>query len=281
MHTAKKNRLIGYNRNNSLILLLLFTLQVIFVSGQFNELSLNRKINNKRGYKEIVYVTDKTPIAKGKRSYHWYKSLGIHSSQNNYAGELLDGPYIKYYPGHQLAEKGYFTKGLKTALWTTWHQNGKVSSVMRWKNGRRSGKYIARDSLGSIVELGNYKKGFKNGKWILPLEGRTLYFKKGKLTKIDSTSNDSVQKKPSFFKGIFSKKEKIKEDSIQKDTVAQPNFFKRLFTKKDGKNKKQKQKPKNATIRKAQKSNPKTTKKEGFFKRLFRKKNKKTTKTNA
>ncbi|UII80119.1 toxin-antitoxin system YwqK family antitoxin [Flagellimonas sp. CMM7] len=262
-----------------LVLFVLFTDQAF---GQTFEQYANRKVINEKGYKEIVYITDKTPQAKGKRSYHWYKSRKVHASQNNYAGKLLDGDYVRYYPSNQLAEKGYFENGLKVALWTTWHSNGKVASAMRWKNGRRNGKYIQRDSLGTIVELGTYKKGLKTGKWMYPVTGDTLYFKKGALVPLDSIINDSLQKKTSFLKRLFKKKDTIATKGVSEETLKKNNFFKRLFAKKERDAKiKPKRNGKRKNNGKDKKALDTTTDKEGFLKRLFKKKNKPQKKTNA
>ena len=180
MDNKSKTSCINYYKKGHIpfLFLLLFVQFTDYSFGQAFETLANRKIISNKGYKEIVYITDKTPKPKGKRFYHWYKTRELHTSQNNYAGKLLTGEYLKYYPNNQLAEKGYFEKGLKVALWTIWHPNGKLSSEMRWKKGKRSGKYIKRDSVGTILEFGSYKKGEKTGKWIYPIERDTLYFKK-------------------------------------------------------------------------------------------------------
>ncbi len=262
------------------LLLMLFVLSANNLLGQTFELSVHRKVINDKGGREIVYVTDKTPEPKGKRMYHWYKSRKVHTSQNNYAGELLDGEYLKYYPDSQLAEKGVFKNGLKVSVWNTWHQNGRLATRSLWKSGRISGRFVKRDSLGNTLETGTYKKGFKNGKWIYPMEGDTLYFKKGDLVPTDSITNDSLPKKPSFLKRLFKKKKDAGGESIKSpETFKKQGFFKRLFAKRE---KKPSTKPKKKKDRESKKPEGKAdVGKDGFFKRLFGKKDKKPKKTNA
>ncbi len=215
------------------------------VLGQKFEVPTDRKVIDKNGFKEIVYTTKKTPYPRTSGIYHWYKTRGLHTSQSNYAGELLDGDYLKYYPDNQLAEKGVFKKGLKVSVWNTWHQNGILHTRSLWKNGRLSGRYVKWDSLGNTLEAGRYSRGFKNGKWIFYAKGDTIQYKKGKAV-IRDTANDSLQQRTSFFKRVFGKKEDKKEmennkkkGQREKSQLTEPNkegLFKRLFKKKDKKN---------------------------------------------
>jgi hypothetical protein len=279
-----KNRVLTFFKNfHGNWTFLLFVLFTYYVQGQSYEMSLNRKVINTKGCKEIVYVTDKTPKARGKRFYYWYKSQEVHHSQNNYSGELLNGPYVKYYPNNQLIVKGDFKKGLKSGIWTSWHVNGLVSEVAKWKKGRKTGKYVKRDSTGTIVNYGSYKKGLKSGKWISPVTNDTLFYKKGKLIVVDSMAQDSLSR-PSFFKRLFKKEETRKKQEPEISQSEKQGFFRRLFTKKDKNtaNQSQKKKPNERKLKKDRKSTTKTDKKkEGFLKRLFRKKEKKQTKKDA
>ncbi|WP_298487862.1 hypothetical protein [uncultured Maribacter sp.] len=230
------------------------------------EVPTDRKIISDREFKEDFFVTDKTPKPKGKRLYHWYKSQEIYASQNNYAGELLDGPYIKHYYSNQLAEKGDFSNGIKRGHWTSWHKNGMVAQVSKWKKGRLSGKYITRDSLGSIKSSGAYKNGYKTGTWIYPIQGDTMYFVKGTKIITDTTITDSLRERP-FFKRIFmSKRQRIEQGVVRpKKENREKNVFKRIFKKKP--------KEENQVNNKGKKIE--AEEKPNFFQRIFKKKNKK------
>ena len=243
--------------------------------GQAPEMSLNRKVINEDGFREIVHVTDRTPVPKTKRTYYWYKTRSVHSSQDNYAGELLDGDYIRYYPNNQLAEKGTYTKGLREGLWTTWYPNGNLASKSRWKQGREHGKFLQWDSLGTALEHGKYRRGNKVGEWVDHAHGDTLRYKRGRLVPIDTTGNDSLAKRDSWVKRIFTKKNKENEEVDNRETAEKQGFFHRLFQKKKANGKAS---PK-ARQRMIEQQNAKPSKKEpkkpGFFKRLFQGKRKK------
>lgn len=266
--------------------LLLFIL-VVFSGCSATEYTLNKRVISNPEFKEILVVTDKKPVAKPKRSYYWFKSQKVHSSQNDYAGALLDGDYTKYYYSNQLAEKGKFNKGLKTGKWISWHENGTVSSVTKWNTGRTTGKYIARDNEGNTTVYGSYLNGLKQGKWIYPIKKDTLIYKKGRVQVLDSSLQHDTLKK-SFFKRLFTKKTKQdhlkntanKNDVNQKNRVLEDSkkqgFFSKLFKKNNGTKKVQKSKTISAknVVPKQNKNNTTATDQPNFFQRLFKKKDK-------
>ncbi len=245
----------------------------------------NKKSINNTEFKEAFETTEDEPRAKLGIKYYWFKSRKVHATQSDYSGELLNGQYTKYYYSNQLAEKGKFNKGKKTGTWKSWYDNGALASRKKYANGRLSGRSVFLDTTGQIISTGKYSKGKRSGVWLFPQKGDTISYHKGKerIHKEKDTLN------PGFFGKLFKKKEK---EALNREK--KPNFFKRLFSKKENKkavtktpkqsNKKQttskkssgKAKTKHKKRNKVKSTKkPEQHKKPNFFQRLFAKKEKK------
>ncbi|MBP2832836.1 hypothetical protein J8281_11625 [Aquimarina sp. U1-2] len=245
----------------------------------------NKKNVSDQEYKEKFQITDKKPKPNSKIKYYWYKSRKVHSSQGDFAGELLDGLYTKHFYTNALAEKGNFNAGKKVGTWKTWYKNGELATVSHYKSGQLSGRNIFFDSLGHILAIGKYARGKRTGKWVFPQINDTIRYRKGEVVVVKAKDTTS----PGFFGSIFKKKGR---DSIVEKRPS--SFFKKLFSKKDnnpvsqkskGSNKgsspnPKKKKSSNSKKGKTMNSQQKNTdnkKKPNFFQRLFTKKQKENT----
>lgn len=251
----------GGNFSNGMIYRILIVLVLISViSCKGSKEPFTKRIISNSDYKEHFYITDNDPNSKSSKTYYWFKSQKVHSSQGDYGGELLDGAYLKYYYTNQLAEKGKFTNGIKSGAWKSWYKNGQLATTENWNNGRLSGKYVFYDSIGNIISRGNYKNGLRSGSWIYPIKGDTIIYKKGlKVKKVKKVRDSSYT---NIFSKIFGKKndsitnsknkkrtqkssstksstkgkstsKKKKKQTKRKEFGKEPNFFQRLFGKKE------------------------------------------------
>lgn len=92
-----------------------------------------------------------------EKFYYWYKSQEIKLTQGGSGGRLLDGVYEHFYANKQLAEKGYFKKGLKHGTWTYWNKEGYILRVERWRNGYPRGRTMIYDGKGNNVKVVNIR----------------------------------------------------------------------------------------------------------------------------
>ncbi len=220
--------------------------------------AFNKRIISNTEFKEQFFITDATPVAKKDVSYYWFKSQQVHTSQEDYAGELIHGVYTKYYYNNQVAEKGTFNKGLKTGLWNSWDAQGNLTLREKWKNGKRSGQQVTYDSINKIGSRGNYIHGKRSGKWIFPSLGDTVVYKKGAIYK--PKVRDTL--KLGIFQKLFKKK-----DSLATKENKKPTFFQRIFKKQEtsAANNKKKTKSRKSSIKqnttKVTKNNKKGNKK--------------------
>lgn len=87
------------------------------------------------------------------KRYHWFKSQQVISTEGASAGVLLHGTYEAFYGNKQLAMRGRFNKGLKASEWMFWYEDGSISRLEHWNNGRQLGEQISYAQNGEVKEL--------------------------------------------------------------------------------------------------------------------------------
>lgn len=204
-------------------------LHIILFVISFSLLSFNdpysiKRISDKE-FRYEFYTTKKNIHPKRGKMYFWFKGGAIHQAQSGTSGELLQGKYVKFFHSNQIAEQGYFQKGLKNGIWKTWYKNGILESSQKWSNGLQSGFVTLYNEEGKLIQNGKFYKGLKNGRWIDFVKKDTIYFKNGK----SYLPKRKKQKSKNYTKAI--KEEKIREKKSSN------SFFARLFGKKASKQK--------------------------------------------
>lgn len=181
------------------------------LSDNYQNDFLKKRVVKKENSREVFTISHKTPNPKSNKPYYWFKNGNIHMSTGNYEGFLINDVYAKFNIQSGLLEKGAFKKGLKTGVWTTWHNNGHRATVTRYKKGIKSGRYVVYDTLGVALVSGKFKKNVKHGTWINVVKKDTLNYKEGVLT-----IKDTTVRKPFLFKRLASKKEKTAKTKKRK-----------------------------------------------------------------
>lgn len=260
----------------------LFILSVLCFFA-FVKNNLQKKIIYSTDYSFEFYVlVDKKEdrVAKNAQLY-WFKGGEIHSTDYISGGYLLHDIFMKFYRSDQLAERGTFDYGLKKGIWTEWYKTGAIKKQMEWKKGYKDGIYIEFDSTGTKIVEGNFNKNLKHGEWIDFRTGDTIHYKLGTLLTPKTDKKTISEKKLSFIKRLFGKKDSITDTNRKaKNTInskknnsskkGNQSFFKRLFgSKKDSLPTANETliNPDNAKTKK-KKTDPKE-KKQSFFKKLF------------
>ena len=73
------------------------------------------------------------------------------------------GDFKRFYPSSSLAEQGSYRSGERHGTWQTWHRNGEVAEVRRYKGKNAQTKRF--DRFGTKLEEGLLKKGRRSGTW--------------------------------------------------------------------------------------------------------------------
>lgn len=240
---------------------------IVLTLFSFQEIKLKKRITDKE-FRYEFYVTHKEPEIKSQRTYYWFKAGAIHNSESGIAGQLLDDAFEKFYLNNQLAEKGEFRKGLRVGVWKTWYQNGVIKTNQYWDEGKKKGMSFLYSEQGELIEKGRFRSDKKHGKWINYISKDTTLYNYGekvipkpKKEKVIKENADG-EKKPSFFKRLFSKKNKSNSET-------------KSSSKEDSKpNSKNSKLKANKEVKSSDKKTKTVENNEGFFKRLFSKKKK-------
>ncbi len=155
--------------------------------------SANRQI-------DAVYTMHKNIKTDIANIYFWCDNTSIHQTPGNYSGHLLDGTYTEYYfPGNNLCSKGEYRNGLKTGIWISWLENGKLKETSYWKKGKLTDERCIYDESGKIVRTENYKNGLLNGNVIEITKDTPVYtnYRNGLLKlRTPEIKKDSIKSTP-------------------------------------------------------------------------------------
>lgn len=132
--------------------------------------------------------------------YAWYKSKKVMFTQGQSSGDILNGSYKKYYTSGQFSEFGNYAMGLKEGKWRKWDENGLLISISNYKRGQLHGKHYTfiKGNLGQVNK-----------------------YRKGKLKAAKTKKTETQEKKQSFLKNLFKKKEKRKWFAKKNETRKQ------------------------------------------------------------
>lgn len=144
-------------------------------------------------YKFDVLDSDERGVKNydNSKSYFWYKSQKILTTQGGSSGNLLHGDFLSYYTNSQLCEQGQFKRGLKNGKWSYWNSKGILIKQENWRNGDQKGKQLEFDSLGKlqkILKFGFFKNEFTTVDSILSYSG-----KKSELILLDSIGRKTAE----------------------------------------------------------------------------------------
>lgn len=131
-----------------------------------------------------VYPVSKNVSPKNDKTYYWYGSNMIHTTQGGYNGKLLNGLYTEYYLNKNLKEQGLFKKGLKDGTWKTWNENGVLLQTSTWENGFLSGEFRIYSSNGRLKQNGTYLDNLLNGQsryYSGTDSGKVVFYNHGKV----------------------------------------------------------------------------------------------------
>lgn len=138
-----------------------------------------------------------------ERTYFWFQSNRIHSTQGSFEGKLLHGPFSSFYLDGNLKSKGIFKNGMKKGKWISWYKPGTIESTTNWKNGIKQGWYHEYLPSGSMAVQVRYKKNQLNGKYIRydeDQEQMVLKYRKGRLTVKDENGKNLERRIKMLFK---------------------------------------------------------------------------------
>lgn len=212
--------------------------------------------NNQQYEFRVMEADEKVYHYQKGKYYFWLKTQQVHTTQGYSSGSLLHGEFSAFYPSKQLAQHGFFFKGLKNGDWMYWNEAGTLIKEEHWKAGDMWGEQREYNDKGELQIRTRYGKGKiireqadttvisypgKNEKQITvrdqrkqkvkierykhgALHGKQQYYQNGKLEKVEFYDDGKVIEKVPFkdklkklkFWGKGEKKEKPVKEKKEK-----------------------------------------------------------------
>ncbi|MBC7614936.1 MAG: hypothetical protein H7202_02600 [Pedobacter sp.] len=113
--------------------------------------------------KSGTYIDETLTIPHGKFSYYSF----IDIFNDRYGTDFLIKKTDRF-----LSEQGKFINGNKNGMWLTFYPDGKVRSIINYKNGFKHGESKLLDKDGNTMIVGIYKLDVKDSLWNYYQEGR-------------------------------------------------------------------------------------------------------------
>lgn len=258
----------------TLLSIFVLLLAVHWGNAQNHYQRFDRTLNKQGGKVNLNLLALNEPIRlRNDRMYFWLKSHEVHETQGDYAGQLLDGDYVRLDANNNLAEKGAFASGLKHGVWKSWYPNGLMASSTSWWLGEFHGPTMTYDSTGQLAAVSNYRNGKMHGPQFVYKDGKLLSeerYRRGKkvekrplrvksekpelvpMKPVNQETEEPVEKKPKREKKEAPKAAK-KEQQADREKSKEPfswlrNPFQRKQEKAPKKPKKMKAKATNKTL---------------------------------
>lgn len=114
---------------------------------------------------------------EGKWQFYSAEIDGYMISEENYEGNLRNGPSLKFYPDSSLAERTNYMNDVKHGSWEQLYESGKPFIKSNYVNGKLTGKYEAWFENGKTMYSGQYKTDIREGLWLIYNEDGSLKYR--------------------------------------------------------------------------------------------------------
>jgi antitoxin component YwqK of YwqJK toxin-antitoxin module len=98
-------------------------------------------------------------------------------SEEQYSGNLKNGPSFKFYPDSTIAEKVIYINDLKQGEWIQYYPNGAICLKSNYLNGKINGRFEVWFENGKIEFSGQYKDDARDGLWYIYKSDGSLKYK--------------------------------------------------------------------------------------------------------
>ncbi len=88
---------------------------------------------------------------------------GCNTTLESFTNEQPDSFEVRYYPNGKKYSEGYYKRGERVGLWTTWYENGVVQSKINYTAGLLDGNCEWWYTNSLPWQKGTYKQGKKHG----------------------------------------------------------------------------------------------------------------------
>jgi antitoxin component YwqK of YwqJK toxin-antitoxin module len=105
----------------------------------------------------------------GRRIGEWklFYQDGKVRAQGKYVAGLREGNWMYFYQDGKQEQTGVYKMDWPTGMWKWYYPNGMLHREEMYRNGKEDGSSIEYDTLGVVINEGEFSAGARNGKWKL------------------------------------------------------------------------------------------------------------------
>jgi antitoxin component YwqK of YwqJK toxin-antitoxin module len=105
----------------------------------------------------------------GRRIGDWklYYPDGKTRAQGKYIEGLREGSWTYFFSNGKQEQTGQYKMDLPTGMWKWYYATGSLHREEMYRNGKEDGTSIEYDTLGVVINEGEFSAGARNGKWKL------------------------------------------------------------------------------------------------------------------
>jgi antitoxin component YwqK of YwqJK toxin-antitoxin module len=139
--------------------------------GNFRLYDESGKENGGQLYDNDVLVGEGMIDSLGRRVGDWqlYYPDGLLRAKGKYVMGMKEGPWQYFFANGKSEQTGSYKNDLPTGAWKWYYLSGALHRDEIYRGGKEDGMAIEYDSLGAIINEGEYISGAKNGPWRLTI----------------------------------------------------------------------------------------------------------------
>ncbi len=140
----------------------LFFFVILGISISFSQLIPKIEIYESGNVRTITYFKNednKLIIVKTEN----YFTNGQLESSTNFKNNQKHGEYTSFWENGEMSSRGFFNDGKMDSIWKFWDSNGNIEGISNWRKDLKHGKWTAFYNSGQIKQESNFKEGNLEG----------------------------------------------------------------------------------------------------------------------
>jgi uncharacterized protein len=94
-------------------------------------------------------------------------------AEGSYINGLREGAWTFFFLSGKVEQKGSYKEDLPTGQWNWFFRDGSLHRDETYRRGKEDGHAVEYDSLGNVINEGDYVDGLKSGQWKLTINDHT------------------------------------------------------------------------------------------------------------
>lgn len=143
--------------------------------GNFRVFDENGKEIGGQLFDNNVMVGEGMIDSLGRRIGDWklFYTDGKIRAQGKYVAGLREGNWTYFFTNGKQEQTGQYKMDWPTGMWKWYYNNGALHREEMYRNGKEDGTSTEYDTLGVVINEGEFSGGARNGKWKLTVNDHT------------------------------------------------------------------------------------------------------------